>query len=269
VPSLRDTQRAFGNALLGGNAASMAALVREDGFSVAERVGIYVNNSRIGFEQALAATYPVIQRLGGAAWFTQQARDYQLRFPSRCGDLQYVGQHFPAYLQAGLAGSDHEYFVDVAWLEWAYQETLVAARGETLDPATLANVPEKDYASIAFIAHPTLRLVASAFPVLAIWQANQGESDAHAAETSLADGADRLVLVRRATHVELRRLPDADYALLEQFTLGTTLGEAAKAVAARHPDFDLPASLRLLVSLNLFSAIEVRDAGPAAGGVHP
>jgi len=261
VLSLRDTQRAFGSAVLSGNAACMAALVREDGLSAVERVRIYTNNSRIGFEQALAATYPVIQRLGGVEWFAQQARAYQLRFPSRCGDLQYVGQHFPQFLQAGLSGSAHAYFVDVARLEWIYQESLVAADGPALDPSDLGAIHEADFTRLAFVPHPSLRLLASEFPLLAIWQANQPESPMDGAGVTLDDGPDQLVLIRRATHVELRRLAVADFSLLGQLSRGTCLGEAADTLAVTSADFDLPASLRQLVSLDFFSAIEVRDAG--------
>ena len=259
--SLRETQRAFGRAVLSGNAACMAALVREDGLSAAERVRIYVNNSRIGFEQALAATYPVIQRLGGVEWFTQQAGAYQLRFPSRCGDLQYVGQRFPEFLQAELSESAYAYFADVARLEWAYQESLVAAEGPDLDLLALGAIPETDLAHICFVPHPSLRLLASEFPVLAIWQANQAENEVDGAEVTFGGCPDRLVVIRRATHVELRRLADADFALLEQLCLGISLGAAADALAATHDNFDLPASLRQLVALKFFSTIEVRDAG--------
>jgi len=269
VHSLRETQRAFGIAVLSGNAACMAALVREDGLSAAERVRIYVNNSRIGFEQALAATYPVIQRLGGAEWFTQQARAYQLRFPSRCGDLQYVGKRFPELLQAELSGSAYAYFADVARLEWAYQESLVAADGADFDPSHLGAVHETDFARIAFIPHPSLRLLASDFPVLAIWQANQATAAPGSAAVALGDGPDRLVVIRRATHVELRRLADADFALLGLLCLGISLGEAADTLAATREDFDLPASLRQLVALSYFSTTEVRAAGTAAARHQP
>lgn len=269
MPSLREIQRAFGSAVLSGNPACMAGLVREDGLSVAERVRIYANNSRIGFEQALAATYPVIQKLGGIEWFTQQARAFQLRCPSRRGDLQYVGQSFPEFLEAALAGSAHSYFADVARLEWAYQESLVAADGPDFDPSVLGAVPEAAFAHIAFVPHPSLRLLASDFPVLAIWQANQATAASYGAAVELGDGPDRLVVVRRATHVELRRMAPNDFALLGQFFRGASLGEAADGLTGADGDFDLPASLRRLVSLNLFSTIEVRDGGPAVARPQP
>jgi hypothetical protein len=253
VPSLRDTQRAFSAALLGGSVQALDALVREAGIAAAQRVAIYANNSRIGFEQALAATYPVIQRLGGTDWFRQHARSYQLRCPSRCGDLQYVGERYADYLQAELAGTRYEYFADVARLEWACQEALVAGNDSILDPQLLASVAAEDYGRIVLALRASVRLLESRFPLLAIWKANQTESAGDAATISLSDGPDRLVIIRREHHVELRVLTPDTFAVLQLLTSGVTLGEVAAAAAksSRHCNFG--ATLRELFSMQVFA----------------
>ncbi len=127
MPSLRDTQTAFCAAILSGAADSMLQLVRDDGITAEQRIQIYLNNNRVGSLATLQATYPVIERLGGADWFRQSSTQYQIQFPSRSGDLQYLGEKYPAFLRVYLADTDYAYFADVAALEWAYQEVLTAA----------------------------------------------------------------------------------------------------------------------------------------------
>jgi len=249
VASLREVQRAFASALLSGDAAPVNELVRDDGIAPAQRMQIYRNNHRAGVRAALAATYPVIARLGGDDWFAQSVAQYQRRFPSRCGDLQFAGDRYPQFLAADLADTDYAYFADVARLEWAYQEVLTASERAPLDPAALGAVADDDYAQIIFVPRPALRLIASRYPILAIWQANQPDADPARLAVRLDAGVSRVLVVRRADHVELRELAPASFVLLEQFLRGISLGLAADAVAA----VDLGTALQHLLALETLS----------------
>jgi hypothetical protein len=255
----------FGAAVLGGDMTRIAELVRPNGIPAEQRVGIHVNNTRTGFEQALAASYPVIERLAGKDWFRQRARCYQRQFPSRCGDLQFVGARFATFLGAELAGTPYLYFADVARLEWAYQEALIAADSAALDPLSLAAIAPEDYEQLVFTPQASVRLVESCYPILAIWQANQPASTAAAPPISLADGPDRVLVIRRRHHVELRSLRPEWFALLQQFARGVALGAATDAVGSEHEAFDVGAALRGLISMQVLSQIHPSMAGSATG----
>jgi hypothetical protein len=257
--SLRDTQRAFCSAMLSGDAACMKDSVRDAGIPAEQRLQIYGNSSRIGFLAAMQATYPVIKQLAGEQWFEQRARHYQLLFPSRSGDLQYVGSSFAEFLQAELAGTDFEYFADVARLEWAYQEVLIAADSATFDLAELGTVAANDYECLMLTPRSALRLIESAFPILAIWQAHQ--PGANSIEIRLDAGASRVLLTRHTDHVELRELPPATAALLEQCLRGVVLGAAVDAVTASHHDVDLSACLQQLMTLRCFARFHLQPPG--------
>ncbi len=254
--SLRDIQRAFCSAVLAGDAACMAALVNGADIPAHQRMQIYGNSNRLGFLAAMQATFPVIERLGGAQWFEQRARQYQLQFPSRSGDLQYVGVHFAEFLQAELSDTEYEYFVDVAKLEWAYQDVLIAADSTALNPAALGAIAADDYEHLVFVPRPALRLVESPHPVLAIWKAHQRDADL--VEINLDSGPSRVLLIRCVDHVELRELSAASFALLGRFLQGAAFGAAVEAVAAGHAEFDLSASLRQLISLECFAGFHLR-----------
>jgi hypothetical protein len=253
MPSLRDVQRAFAHAVLSGDAGDMVQLVRDDGIPAAKRVQIYSNNQRAAFLAALAATYPVIARLGGEDWFAQSVAQYMQRFPSRCGDLQFAGDRFAQFLSVDLADTNYAYFADVARLEWAYQEVLTAAEHAPLDPASLDAVTADDYARLILVPRPALRLVESRYPILAIWQANQAAANPEAPEVRLDAGASRVLVIRRADHVELRELAPASAALLKQLLHSIPLGIAADAVA----DNDFGGALQQLFALETLGAFHL------------
>jgi hypothetical protein len=155
--SLRELQRAFAEAVLFDHSEHAVALLEgqnTDGIAPAERIGIYRNNCRIGFAATLAAEFPVVQQLGGADWFEQTARQYQQHFPSPSGNLHHIGALFASYLAQELAGTAYEYFADVARLEWAYQEVLVAAESEALDVKQLSQLTATTMQVCDFVCDP-------------------------------------------------------------------------------------------------------------------
>ena len=94
---LRELQLRFVAALFEGDAVVRDELV--DGSpSAGARLGVYRNNLREGFVQALALEFPVVQRLVGEEFFRQTALEFQARHPSRSGDLTHIGAPFADYL---------------------------------------------------------------------------------------------------------------------------------------------------------------------------
>jgi hypothetical protein len=246
---LRDLQRAFVQGALSDSApASICAQIIGDGIAPERRLAIYRNNAVEGFLKTLQATFPTIVRLSGEDWFRQVGRQYMRSYPSRSGNMHYVGEHFATFLAAQLAGSSYEYFADVARLEWAYQEVLVAADHPTFELSALALVSPADYGALIFSTHPAMRLVHSRFPVLAIWRANQPDA-ASDERIALDQGSSSVLLIRRADHVELRELPPAEFALLAALVRGETLERATQCALEADPRVALDAALGRIVSL--------------------
>jgi len=252
--SLHDIQCAFKRSVL-SNDTEMTPHLVEGGIPASQRMQIYRNNARIGFHAALAATYPVIEKLGGRDWFRHSAREYQLRYPSTCGDLQYVGERYPLFLQETLQATDYAYFTDVARLEWAYQEVLIAAETSPLDPASLAQVTEAQYEKLIFKPRAALQLVRSPFPILDIWKAHQPESGIMSRDIRFDGAPSNILLIRRNDHVEMRELAEADFILLQQFMQGVRLGHAAESVTVA--EFDLGASLQHLVLMKTIAEFRI------------
>src|SRR6185295_6331029 len=128
VASLRDVQREFAVAL---RDPSAACPVRPAG-----NFSIYRNNTAISFRTTLEGAFPVVRRRVGDDYFHQLSAQYRARFPSRSGDLHWIGRDFPAFLLEHLHGSDYVWLADLARLEWSREQASIA-RGE---PSVVAEV---------------------------------------------------------------------------------------------------------------------------------
>jgi hypothetical protein len=249
VTSLRDLQLAFVDGAVHEHPARICSMIRDNGLAPQRRLAIYRNNVREGFLKTLTATFPTIVRLAGEDWFRQTGCEYLRRHPSRSGNLHYIGERFAAFLDDHLRATEYSYFADVARLEWAYQETLVAADHAPFDASALSGVPAEDYDALVFETHPALRLVESHYPIFAIWKANQPDVAHLSAPIALDAGPSRVLIIRRADHVELREMDATAFALLAAFSTGATLGAACDAALRADPDFDLGTTLYRLVQL--------------------
>ena len=257
VLSLRDLQYAFASAVRDGDDASaIAPFVVANGLDPARRIAIYANNVRENSLATLEAGFPVLLRLAGRDWFRQTGANYLRRHPSPSGNLHYLGARLPEYLEAELADGPYAYFADVARLEWAYQEVLVAAEPPVFDLAALAAVPEERHVDVVLETSSAARLVGSTWPLLAIWRANQPGDDSPGT-VSLDAGASRLLVIRRDNHVELRELPPGEFAFLDTIAGAMSIADAAAAALVADPDFELVTALPRLVRLGALTGFHL------------
>lgn len=256
MSTLRDIQENFSRSLRAGAGTGIASRVLAAGIDVEDRLQIYRNNVRANFLVAMQATYPLIERLGGSDWFAQSVQRYQAENPSRRGDLQYVGEEYARFLQDDLGRTEHGYFVDVARLEWAYQEVLTAASSTPFEHDVLGTIDEADYERIVFVPRAALRLVESRFPLMQIWRSNQPGADLRE-PIHLDAGGDAILVIRRTDHIELRQLRRPLVALLRQWIAGVPLGIAVATAAAESDDFDFSRELTDLLAMQVIAAIHL------------
>jgi len=265
MPALPELQHAVFDALLGrGGDAAVLRRVREPaGVPAARRLQIYRNNLFESLGDALAAVYPVTARLVGADFFRQMAQRFIRSHPSRAGDLLRFGAALPSFLRSFGPTASLPYLPDVAALEWAWHEAYHAAEEPPLAPARLAEVPAASQLELRLVVQPSARFVASAFPVLAIWRANQPERlDDEAAMLSLDQGGDRLLVVQHALDVEIRVLGLGEDRLLRALADGGSLALAAQSALGADPGFDLGSALGRHLSRGLFTGLRVDEEHP-------
>lgn len=215
MASLRELQRSFATAL--HDPAADCAV------HPATRLSIYRNTVHSNFLKALEAIFPVLRRRVGDDFFAQLAHHYRERFPSRSGDLHWVGRDFPEFLAAHLAGGDYAWLADLARLEWARQDSAVAVVGPAVGPDVLATVDPAQLEHVRFMLQPSLRLVESPFPVFSVWLANQEEN---APPVDQSWGSESGMTLARADGVEVARLGPDLFSYLSALAAGASLGEA-------------------------------------------
>jgi len=193
------------------------------------RARLYRDNALATLSGALAATYPVVRRLVGDAFFGEAARRHALAVPSRSGDLNAYGATFAQFLAAYPPARALEYLPDVARLEWALHECAQAADAPPLDTAALARVASGREGELRLALHPAVRFVSSAHPVLAIWEANQPGRDG---TPDREPAAERVLVHRGAEGARAACIDAATADLVQALARGTTLDAACDALGA-------------------------------------
>lgn len=240
---LLDLQQAMRAGIVEAAPGALARTILADGLAPERRVQIYRNHYYVTLIEALAATFPVTQKLVGEGFFAAVSRRFAAATPPAGPCLFEYGDGFPVLLDTLPAAKAHPYLGDVARLEWMMNLARHAPDVPPLDPGKLRRIPPQDQASLIFILHPACRLFASRYPVARIWSANQpGAGDA---SVRLDEGYCRLLLHRHEDEVSWRPLEPAEYAFLYAVRAGRRLDQAVAATAGA--SFDLSGLLAALI----------------------
>jgi hypothetical protein len=254
MATLRDLQIDMLDALFERSDAP-ASHVLARGLAPVRRLGIYRNNMFDSLTTALAAVYPTVAALVGDGFFRFAAHEYIAAHPSRSGNLHDFGGELPGFLERFEPARSLPYLADCARLDWAWHTAFhtCSARGGDVGVTLvrLARMPDEERLAVHLGWQPAARLVASAFPILRIWQMNQAPMpDTESAPSIDLDmGGEDVLVIQRAGEVLLERLAPAEHALLEAMSREARLGEAVEAALAVDAEFDVAAALAHHLSL--------------------
>ncbi len=237
---LPDLQTAFRAGTVGRDAAAVATLA-DDGMENGHRFGIYRNNIFLSLTGVLEAAFPTVAKLVGDENFAVLAHRFIAAHPPQRPALYAYGADFAAFL-AGFAPAVEElpFLPDLARVEWAVNEAYFEADAEPLVAEHLAGLAPDRYAGLRFRLHPTVRLIGSDWPVWDMWGA---EALPDPRPDGKQDAAQQVLVRRPESKVDVVLLAPGDFAFLDAFARGDTLGEAAAAVAGADADFDLSTCL--------------------------
>jgi hypothetical protein len=260
MPSLRELQRGFAAATLPGDGAGVARLAIVAGkLDPLTRIAIYRNNILGNYHKIFGATFPVVRRLVGGPFFDEATDQFVRAHPSPRGDVNRYGGDFAAFLASYPPARPLIYLADVARLEWAIDQANIAADAAPLDVARLAAVAPDALADLCFELHPAVRLIASSFPILRIWQVNQPEY-AGDPQVSLDQGADTLLVTRGVDSIAIERISRGEQAFLGALAANATLGDATSRAAAVESAFNLGDALRRHVANQVVVAFRAPPA---------
>jgi len=244
VASLRELQTSFAAALR--DPAATCAVLPPDNLS------IYRSNALYAFRSALESSFPVLRRRVGEEYFRQLAFLYRQRFPSRSGDLHWVGQDFSAFLLEQLHGSEYAWLADLARLEWSREQASVAPVQASIGADELGRFSPEQLEHLVFTLQPSLKLHASDFPIFTIWSANQAEN---APPVDQSMGGECGLIRSRSDGLEIRPLEPRLFSYLSALAAGAPLGEAVSTSGLDQEA--LVTSLGFVFSENLVCAVRL------------
>lgn len=218
-----ETQSDFAAALLDPALPAPAGLAER-------RFAVYRNNVTVGLCDALAASFPTVAALVGEDFFYALARDFIRQSPPAGPVLHEYGEGFPAFIAGHAAAGDLPYLPDVARLDWVCLRAYHAADAAPVGIDALAAVPAAALDGLRLSLHPSLALVASDWPVAAIWQAHR-TNDPAAALANLPAGGEVALVLRPHLDVIVRAVAGAAGELIAAVAAGQTLGGALAALA--------------------------------------
>lgn len=240
------SQHSFAHALMTPDAPLPIGVVGPDGLPDAKRFGVYRNNVAASLTRALEAAFPVVQRLVGAEFFLGMALAFLRAHPPRHRQLMLYGAEFPAFLESFAPVAQLGYLPDVARLEQALRESYHAADSVALPPETLGRLGEAALLAARISLAPSARILASDWPIHAIWQANT------AGGPPPRMGEQEVAVLRSGFDPAPHLLPAGGAGFLRALQAGDSLGVALADVPE---GFDLTAILGLLLQTGAITGV--------------
>ena len=247
-----DTQTGFTSALLNPDLAVPQNIVDPKGRIAPKRFAVYRNNVTVSLIEAVKSTFPAVLALVGEAFFAEMTRQFVRQTPPQSPILFEYGRGFADFIAGFEPAGGLPFLADVARLDRAWLDAFHAADAARFDASLLAGLGDAALGETRFAAAPATRLVRSAFPLVAIWQAaRNGEQPrfGHAPQTEWA------LVTRPDYEIGVRALHSATGHLFAALIVGQTLGAAAEAALLADPAFDFAGALGLVLSGGAFSGV--------------
>ncbi|HET7851231.1 MAG TPA: DNA-binding domain-containing protein [Methyloceanibacter sp.] len=254
MPNLSDMQDEFAEALLSAT-TPVPSCLKGSGIRRADRrFAVYRNNVAASLIEALGARFPVVKRLVGEEFFSAMAHAFVLREPPFSPLLIHYGETFAAFIAEFEEAKPLPYLADVARFEFARGVAYHAADAEPLPRAAFASLAAGGVGAVRVTLHPSVGIVASAYPVLSIWEVNQ----ATAVKPVSHWGPEAALVARPFLEVETRRIGAGTAAFLAALRGGSTIAEAEEIATAAVADFNASDGLAVLIGAHLATSLDVQ-----------
>jgi hypothetical protein len=194
-----------------------------------------------GLTAALKDAFPAVVRIVGDEFFSAMARIYVAERSPRSPIMLDYGKGLPDFIGSFGPLQALPYLRDVARIEWAWVKAYHAPEARSLKAEAFAAISPDHLPHLRVIFHPSLRVVRSRFPALAIWRMNI--ADGVLAAVDLDAGGDDVLIVRPDAEVEVRSLPPGGAAFVQALGRRRSILEAMKDAQTADDCFDLAANL--------------------------
>lgn len=158
----------------------------------------YQLNAQATAQRVIAGQFPTLLAMLGDDALKALALILWQEAPPSCGDLGEWGAALPDLISRHADLQAWPWLADCARLDWARHQCERAA-DVSLDTPSLNLLAEAEPVQLHMALKPCVQLVASDWPVVALWEAHQGPAEAHeeAARLALQGGSTGEVVIWR------------------------------------------------------------------------
>ncbi|MDM8166505.1 DUF2063 domain-containing protein [Roseovarius sp.] len=242
-------QSTFHAALLDSTRPTPDGLSDGQGNPAGRRFAVYRNNVAVGLTDALETSFPVITKLIGQENFRKVAGTFLRQHPPQNPMMMTYGAEFPAFLSTFQPLQHLGYLPDVARLEQALRIAYHAADARPIDPAILQSLPPDALAETRFTLAPATQLIASRWPVHAIWAFNMEDGP------KPQPGPQTVLITRPDYDPQMTPLSPGTAAFITALQTGAPLADATDTATEAEPKFDLGTALSLLLGTQTITDI--------------
>lgn len=247
-----DVFNRFSPALIDPQLPTPHGVTGPGGTAAVKRFNVYRNNVTVSLVNALADTFPAVQRIVGEEFFRAMARIYVRQSPPKSRLLFEYGETFAAFIEEFEPAGAMPWLADVARTERAWLDSYHAADAPAVKPEHLAAIPPEELSVARFCVHPACRIVRSSHPAAEIFAMNREDGRAKPVENH--DPQDALI-TRPEMDVTVRTLPPGGAEFLQSLFDGNTLSEAAIVAMERARTFDFPANIAGMLEAGVFTSV--------------
>ncbi|WP_170572508.1 HvfC/BufC N-terminal domain-containing protein [Ruegeria atlantica] len=245
------SQTTFHAALLDPAAAIPEGLLDAAAQPAGRRFSVYRNNVAVSLTEAMHQAFPVITKLLGAQNMDGLAGIFLRKHPPSSPLMMFYGEEFPGFL-AGMEQLSHlGYLSDVARLELALRQSYHAADKEAAPTDALA-IPPEDIMRARLGFAPSMQVVRSDWPIFSIWRFNTEDGAPKPAAV-----AEDILITRPDYDPAPHLLPPGGAEWISGLQAGRTIGGAFEETAAQIPEFDLGATLALLLQGGAITSVTI------------
>ncbi|WP_420860855.1 DNA-binding domain-containing protein [Algirhabdus cladophorae] len=238
-------QSDFKTALLDPDRVPPPNVVDPQGRAAPKRFNVYRNNVAVSLTDALRTGFPVILKLVGDDFFNAMAGVYLRQHPPASSLMMHYGQEMPQFLKHFKPAEQLPYLADVAQLELVMRASYHAADMTPIAADLLQTTPTDTLMQMRFCVVPSAKLIRSRFPIYDIWRVNMTQD-----ATPPQPGGQAVLITRPDYDPMPHLLPAGAATFVLALQDGATFGDALQKAGTAVPEFDLAASLGLLLQGN-------------------
>jgi hypothetical protein len=234
--SLQNMQREFLSSLRKQDGAAIENMLMQKPISQSGlRAYIHAYSSRL--IEALDNDHPCLGAYLGDTLWKEMCSGYIGKHPSQFRSLRNFGDLLPKYLLHAKAFKQNPEIAELAQLEREFLNCFDAPDAETLEFSEFLKLQPEQWASLGFVFHPSLQLLALQFNTVAIWQSIKDQQ----APLALEKNENTWLLWRDSNRItSFRSLDNDEYLGFSYFKNNGNFSGFCEKLSATHPVDTVP-----------------------------